>query len=60
MTASAGAPAHGLEVVDAGDGRMIISMGPQHPSTHGVLQVITELEGETVVRAEPELSLIHI
>jgi NADH-quinone oxidoreductase subunit D len=50
---------HGLDVVDAGDGRMIISMGPQHPSTHGVLQVITELEGETVVRADPEIGYLH-
>ncbi len=60
MTAGAGAPAaHGLDIVDAGDGRMIISMGPQHPSTHGVLQVITELEGEIVVRAEPEIGYLH-
>ena len=60
MTTSAGVPAaHGLDIVDTGDGRMIISMGPQHPSTHGVLQVITELEGETVVRAEPEIGYLH-
>src|ERR1700761_8257707 len=38
---------------------MIISMGPQHPSTHGVLQVITELEGETVVSADPEIGYLH-
>jgi NADH-quinone oxidoreductase subunit D len=59
VTAGTGAPAHGLEIVDAGDGRMIISMGPQHPSTHGVLQVITELEGETVLRADPEIGYLH-
>jgi NADH-quinone oxidoreductase subunit D len=51
--------AHGLDVVDAGDGRMIVSMGPQHPSTHGVLQVITELEGEIVMRADPEIGYLH-
>jgi NADH-quinone oxidoreductase subunit D len=50
---------HGLDIVDAGDGRMIISMGPQHPSTHGVLQVVTELEGEIVVKAEPEIGYLH-
>jgi NADH-quinone oxidoreductase subunit D len=50
---------HGLDIVPAGDGRMIISMGPQHPSTHGVLQVITELEGETVMRADPEIGYLH-
>jgi NADH-quinone oxidoreductase subunit D len=32
------------------DERIIINMGPQHPSTHGVLRLILELEGETVVR----------
>jgi NADH-quinone oxidoreductase subunit D len=34
-------------------------MGPQHPSTHGVLRVILELDGETVVRATPELGYLH-
>ena len=33
------------------DERIIINMGPQHPSTHGVLRLILELEGETVVQA---------
>jgi NADH-quinone oxidoreductase subunit D len=51
--------AHGLDIVPSGDGRMIISMGPQHPSTHGVLQVITELEGEIVMRADPEIGYLH-
>jgi len=49
----------GLDITDAGDGRMIVSMGPQHPSTHGVLQVVTELEGEIVVSAEPEIGYLH-
>ncbi len=51
--------AHGLEIVPGSDGRMIISMGPQHPSTHGVLQVITELEGEIVMKADPEIGYLH-
>jgi NADH-quinone oxidoreductase subunit D len=55
---SATGPA-GLDMVDSGDGRMIISMGPQHPSTHGVLQVVTELEGEIVMRADPEIGYLH-
>ena len=33
--------------------RMIINMGPQHPSTHGVLRLMLELEGETVLRCKP-------
>ena len=36
-----------------------LNMGPQHPSTHGVLQVILELDGETVVRATPILGYLH-
>ncbi len=36
-----------------------INMGPQHPSTHGVLRVILELDGETVVRARPVIGYLH-
>ena len=36
-----------------------INMGPQHPATHGVLRVELELEGETVVRAEPVVGYLH-
>ena len=35
-----------------------INMGPQHPSTHGVLRVILELDGETVVRARPVIGYL--
>lgn len=38
---------------------MILNMGPQHPSTHGVLRVVLELDGETVVRARPEIGYLH-
>ena len=34
---------------------MVLSMGPQHPSPHGVLQIVLEIEGESVVKAEPEI-----
>jgi len=38
---------------------MILNMGPQHPSTHGVLRVALELDGETVVKADPDLGYLH-
>ncbi|MFZ4583651.1 MAG: NADH-quinone oxidoreductase subunit D [Acidimicrobiia bacterium] len=38
---------------------MIVNMGPQHPSTHGVLRVMMELEGETIVRAKPVIGYLH-
>ncbi len=38
---------------------MVLNMGPQHPSTHGVLRVVLELEGETVVRAQPVIGYLH-
>ncbi len=42
-----------------GDQRMTISLGPQHPSTHGVLRVEVELDGETVVAARPDIGYLH-
>jgi NADH-quinone oxidoreductase subunit D len=41
------------------DERIIINMGPQHPSTHGVLRLILELEGETVVQARSVIGYLH-
>lgn len=38
---------------------MILNMGPQHPSTHGVLRLVLELDGETVVRATPDIGYLH-
>ena len=38
---------------------MVLNMGPQHPSTHGVLRVILELEGEIVVKAQPVIGYLH-
>ncbi len=54
-------------VVDAGDidveisddETMIINMGPQHPSTHGVLRLMMELQGETVLRTKPVIGYLH-
>jgi NADH-quinone oxidoreductase subunit D len=38
---------------------MTINMGPQHPSTHGVLRLILTLDGETILKAEPEVGYLH-
>jgi NADH-quinone oxidoreductase subunit D len=41
------------------DSTMIINMGPQHPSTHGVLRLMLELDGETVLRCKPIVGYLH-
>jgi len=47
-----------VEVI--GDDRtMVLNMGPQHPSTHGVLRLLLELDGETIVRIRPDIGFLH-
>lgn len=48
----------GMEIVDAEE-HMLLSMGPQHPSTHGVLRLLVELDGETVVNLAPDIGFLH-
>src|SRR5216117_1914505 len=38
---------------------MMLNMGPQHPSTHGVLKIVLSLEGERIVKATPVLGFLH-
>lgn len=38
---------------------MLLNMGPQHPSTHGVLRVLLELDGETVINCIPDIGYLH-
>ena len=52
------AEANALEY-DDDDRKMIINMGPQHPSTHGVLRLMLEMEGETVRRSKPIIGYLH-
>jgi NADH-quinone oxidoreductase subunit D len=47
------------EFYTLGDGEMLINMGPQHPSTHGVLRVVLKLDGEKVVDLDPVLGYLH-
>lgn len=48
-----------VEDFDETEGRMTINMGPVHPATHGVLRLILELDGETVMRCEPVIGYLH-
>src|SRR5438477_2845001 len=38
---------------------MLINIGPQHPATHGVLRLVLELDGETVIRCIPHIGYLH-
>ena len=48
----------GMEIIDPEE-HMLLSMGPQHPSTHGVLRLLVELDGETVVNMAPDIGFLH-
>jgi len=39
--------------------KMIVNMGPSHPTTHGTLRIVLELEGETITKATPEMGYLH-
>src|SRR3984885_9624975 len=43
----------------ARDQHMVLNMGPQHPSTHGVLRLVLEIDGETVVKVVPDIGYLH-
>jgi NADH-quinone oxidoreductase subunit D len=47
-------------VLDPSDDKtMVLNMGPQHPSTHGVLRLLLEIDGETIVRIMPDIGYLH-
>ena len=48
-----------LDPASIADQRMILNMGPSHPSTHGVLRLMLEMEGETVLRSKPVIGYLH-
>jgi NADH-quinone oxidoreductase subunit D len=50
-------PPHGADPVS--NQTMILNMGPQHPSTHGVLRLVIELDGETIVSLAPDIGYLH-
>ena len=55
-------PGRGRTVVEYGYGgneRLVMNMGPQHPSAHGVFRMILTLEGETIVAVDPVIGYLH-
>src|SRR5947207_9649381 len=63
VTDASGAPVAleappGIEPDLSGE-HMLINLGPQHPATHGVLRLVLELDGETVVRCIPHIGYLH-
>src|SRR5881275_2798399 len=44
---------------DPDSSTMILNMGPQHPSTHGVLRLVLEIDGENVIRMMPDIGFLH-
>ena len=52
-------PAEQAPEMDARPRRMTLNMGPQHPSTHGVLRLVLDLDGETIVASQPDIGYLH-
>ena len=60
MTEVSGTPILEAPVAEgAKDQHMVLNMGPQHPSTHGVLRLVLEIDGEIIVRLYPEIGYLH-
>jgi len=49
----------GVAQLDVTESTMVLNMGPQHPSTHGVLRLLLEIDGESVVRMVPDIGYLH-
>lgn len=59
MTRSRSVPHSAATVDEDPSGYTVLNMGPQHPSTHGVLRLILTLDGERVVESEPDIGFLH-
>ena len=60
MTELIGAPILEAPLAEGSkDQHMVLNMGPQHPSTHGVLRLVLEIDGEIIVRLYPEIGYLH-
>ena len=49
----------GDDLQDMQGEKMVLNMGPSHPSTHGVLRIILELDGEIITKATPDIGYLH-
>src|SRR2546427_8414970 len=49
----------GEELQDVQGEKMVLNMGPSHPSTHGVLRIVLELDGEIISKAVPDVGYLH-
>ncbi len=47
------------DAMDLPGEKMVLNMGPSHPSTHGVLRIVLELDGEVITKAEPDVGYLH-
>ncbi len=54
-----GSPSYTATLETGHEGTMILNMGPQHPSTHGVLRLLLEIDGENVLRIVPDIGYLH-
>src|SRR5437762_5890380 len=52
-------PSPGEELQDVQGEKMVLNMGPSHPSTHGVLRIVLELDGEIIAKAVPDVGYLH-
>lgn len=55
----AASPKPAEQIEDVQGEKMVLNMGPSHPSTHGVLRIILELEGEIITKASPDIGYLH-
>lgn len=56
---AAAAPSLSENLGDVPSDKMVLNMGPSHPSTHGVLRIILELDGEIITKAAPDVGYLH-
>ena len=59
VTRVAAAHARARENLDDIGEKMVLNMGPSHPATHGVLRLVLEMDGETIIKATPDVGFLH-